>query len=107
MAAASGDPPQRNRPESRRAPRRASGSPGVVRIAGYRLNVPCRIVDLSATGARLVLMGTRADHLPDRVIVGFSDRTEIDAEIRWRKDNECGVRFLSFFRQAAKPPAAT
>jgi len=100
-AAAEPGPPARA--DERRAPRRPSNGPAFVRIAGYRLNLPCRIADMSATGARLILTDTKADHLPDRIIIAFSDRTEIDAEIRWRRERECGVRFVSFFRQS--PPS--
>jgi len=91
------------RVETRRAPRRPSNGRGFVRVAGYRMNIPCRIVDVSATGARLLFTEANAGHLPDRIVVAFLDRTEVDAEIRWRKERECGVRFLSFFRPSQTP----
>ncbi|MGD9806738.1 MAG: PilZ domain-containing protein [Hyphomicrobiaceae bacterium] len=90
--------------EERRAPRKETKAHGFVRVRGYRMNLPCRILDMSATGARLQFNDANAHHLPDRIIVAFSDHTEIDAEIRWRKERECGVRFVSQFRQLQARP---
>jgi len=73
---------------------------GYIRVPGFRLSLPCRIVDTSAAGARLELSGANAHHLPVRIIVVFpSERREIDAVIKWRTDRECGVQFESLFRQ--------
>lgn len=101
--AASRDSSPKDQVEERRAPRRENGGRGFVRLPGYRMNLPCRIADISATGARLVFAEVNAHHLPDRIVIAFSDRTEIDAEIRWRKEKECGVRFMSFFRPLQAP----
>lgn len=90
--------------DARQAPRRESSAPGFVKVAGYRINLPCRIADTSANGARLAFTAVDAHHLPTRIIVVFADRTEIDAEIRWRSESECGVRFVSRFRRLPDPP---
>jgi len=86
--------------EGRLAPRKEVVGLGAVRIPGYRMSLPCRVVNTSATGARLELVGTNACHLPDRIVVVFtSDRMEIDATIQWRTATECGVHFVSLFRK--------
>ncbi|MGE0766234.1 MAG: PilZ domain-containing protein [Hyphomicrobiaceae bacterium] len=90
----------------RHSSRRESTGQGFVRVPGFRLNLVCRIIDISPTGARLAFTDTNINHLPDRFVLAFGDRTEIDAEIRWRKDLECGVRFLSFFRRLQSPPGS-
>jgi hypothetical protein len=90
--------------EMRRAPRRKDGGQAFIRSPGYRMNIPCRVFNISATGARLTFAETNAHHLPERIVVAFRDRTEIDAEIRWRTDTECGVRFISFFRRMTPEP---
>lgn len=100
-------PPSRHHPaglaaasEGRLAPRKDVVGHGAVRIPGYRMSLPCRVVNTSATGARLELVGTNASHLPDRIVVVFTaDRTEIDATIQWRTATECGVHFVSLFRR--------
>ncbi|MEZ5817287.1 MAG: PilZ domain-containing protein [Hyphomicrobiaceae bacterium] len=91
--------------EMRLAPRKEVVGHGFVRVHGYRLNVPCRIVNMSATGALLELTDADADHLPDRIIVAFAgERTEIDAHIQWRMGQECGVHFVSLFRKMESRP---
>lgn len=91
--------------EGRNAPRKASDTQGFVRIPGYRLNLVCRIANISSTGARLEFIDANAHHLPDRVVVVFAgDHTEIDAEIRWRNGRECGVHFTSQFRRTQSKP---
>jgi hypothetical protein len=89
--------------ENRRAVRRETHGQGAIRVPGYRLSLPCRIADTSATGARLELRGTSAHHLPDRVVVVFAgERTEVDAVIKWRTGHSCGVQFVSPFRTLAR-----
>ena len=86
--------------EGRLAPRKAVVGQGVVRIPGYRMSLPCRLVNISATGACLRFLDVNACHLPDRIVVVFTaDRTEIDATIQWRARHECGVHFVSLFRK--------
>lgn len=93
--------------ERRRAKRRDIHAPGSVRIPGYRKNLGCEIIDISATGARIRLTNEHAERLPDCVIVGFTtDFVEIDAAIIWTSRREAGVRFLSGFRRDGNRSAA-
>ena len=91
--------------EERRAPRRPVAVPGVISLPGYRLTVPCRIVDMSATGAGAVITLDQkarvrlARELPDRVVLRLpNDRLEVDCLIRWRNRERFGARFVSVTR---------
>ncbi|MDP2763997.1 MAG: PilZ domain-containing protein [Brevundimonas sp.] len=78
-------PPQDRRFE----PRSAATSRAVV--IGPGLELPCQIVDHSATGLRLKL--DRKFALPDRVLViDMARATAIEAEVVWRKGLEAGLK---------------
>lgn len=62
---------------------------------------PCTICDMSAGGSRVELWQDSAKPLlpGDRVTLYIpSDRREVDAEVRWRKDRAIGLMFKSPFR---------
>jgi hypothetical protein len=78
-------PPQDRRFESRSA----ANSRGLVVAPG--LELPCLIVDHSATGLRLKL--DRKLALPDRVfVIDMARAVVIEAEVAWRKGLEAGLR---------------
>ena len=59
----------------------------------------CTVRDLSATGARLICADTTA--VPDAFRLAFPlERTMRDAEVKWRKAGEVGIRFTSDPRKA-------
>ncbi len=91
--------------EERRCPRRRVLVPGLINVPGYRLAIPCRVLDMSATGAGTVLdVGPRdriklARELPENlVLVLRHDRVEVDCRVQWRNGTHFGVRFLSGMR---------
>ncbi len=87
-----------------RAHRKALQRTGFVGIPGMRLRVPCTLLNMSATGARVVLLSSSsriqlAVHLPDEIILVLpSDRSEVSGLIRWRDDDKFGIQFTSAFR---------
>jgi hypothetical protein len=97
------------RADGRRAPRKSSILGGIITSPSMVAERPCKVVDMSATGARVRLTPT-SDHtrgLPASVPDTFTlvlriDRLEVDCEVAWRKDREIGVRFLGVVRPIAK-----
>lgn len=91
--------------ELRRATRDVRSMPVIVALEGYRLTVPCQILDMSATGARLRLLSSTskiqsADQLPDNVVIVLTiDRVEVSGAIKWRDRGNFGVRFVSSFNK--------
>lgn len=92
-------------PEARRAPRKSQTLPAYVTGAGMTSIIPARVIDMSATGAKIELTpmgrstGIPMTHLPDRfVLVLRYDKMEVDCETVWRKEWFVGVRFLGFPR---------
>lgn len=77
-------------PQDRRyEPRSAANARAVVVAAG--LELPCLIVDHSATGLRLRLERKLA--LPDQVqVIDIARAVVLEAEVAWRKGQEVGVR---------------
>lgn len=85
-------PPFLNRDERRSEPRRATQLAGVVTAPA--LEVGCVITDQSDNGMRVRL--ARAVSLPDRVVVvEVAAGLAHEAEVRWRKGHEAGLRRLS------------
>lgn len=98
--AAGADAKPVNPAEGRRAPRKSSVIGGTITAASMVAERPCKIVDMSATGARLRLMPTsdQTKGLPAGVPDAFTlvlrvDRIEVDCEVAWRKEREVGIRF--------------
>lgn len=95
--------------EDRRAPRKSSVIGGTITSKSMVAERPCKIVDMSATGAKIRLMPTsdQTRGLPAGVPDEFTlilrvDRIEVDCEVAWRKDREFGVRFKGVPRPLAK-----
>lgn len=92
--------------ELRIAPRKRLMVPGLIGMPGFRLTVPCRIIDMSATGAGTALEvppGFRirlACDLPDQIMLILTrEHIEVDCEIQWRDGERFGARFLSATRR--------
>ncbi len=91
--------------EGRRAPRKSQIMPAYVTSPEMANLIPARVVDMSATGAKIELTpmgrstGVPMTHLPDRfVLVLRHDKMEVDCETVWREEWNVGVRFLGFPR---------
>jgi len=91
--------------EGRRAPRKSHTLPAYLTGAGMTNVIPGRVLDMSATGAKIELTpmgrasGIPMTDLPDRfILVLRHDKMEVDCETVWRKDWLIGVRFLGFPR---------
>ncbi len=79
---------------------------GFVASARIRPPRPCRICDMSAGGSRIEVWGEHAHPLlpGDRITLYIpTDRVEVDAEVRWRKDTTVGLQFKSPFRAPSRP----
>lgn len=94
-------PATQGKPGNRRMKRRATTLPGLITFRNLRLQLPCTIADLSVTGARLNLWPAgrsvigNLDDLPDEmVLVMRADRMQVACEVRWRRQDSLGVRFL-------------
>lgn len=86
---------------NRRSRRRSTTLPAAMAFPNMRVQVPCIVVDMSGTGAKLELPASsikqygEADHLPNRMtLILKADRLQIDAEVKWRRSGKFGVRFL-------------
>lgn len=93
-----------------RAPRRAAMIPAVLTYEGYGAGMPCKVLNMSVTGALIEL--PRPDQgwyddigaIPAEVTLRFKlDRIERDGRIVRRSGREVGVRFTS----AARPMKAS
>ncbi len=85
-------PPLLSRDERRSEPRRATHLPGVVTAPA--LEMGCVITDQSESGLRIRL--ARAVAIPDRVVVvEIGAGVAHEAEVRWRKGHEAGLKRLS------------
>lgn len=85
----------------RRSRRKATTLPGLITFKTMRLQVPCTVADMSGSGARLQLTASGAasfgdlEHLPDRIVLVLrADRMQVECEIKWRRPDSLGVRFL-------------
>lgn len=97
------------RQEKRQAPRKSTLLPACIKGEGMFDPLPCRVTEISATGARLRL--TERDRLSSRGTMSFSgpltllillERTEVDFRVVWRQQSEFGVKFLSAPRRLAR-----
>ncbi|MDX2155108.1 MAG: PilZ domain-containing protein [Hyphomicrobiaceae bacterium] len=85
----------------RRTRRKQTSLPAVLTFRTMRAQIPCTIVDMSGTGARLRLPPATAraygdaESLPGHcTLVLRIDRIQVDCEVMWRNDMSLGVRFL-------------
>jgi hypothetical protein len=88
--------------DKRFAPRRAGRAPALITFDGAHESIPCFILDMSTTGARLELRKEAGNPFlsrwtnVDRIwVVVRSDRVMYDCSIVRRDDTELGVRFMA------------
>ena len=96
----------------RKAPRKMTLLPGIITHERTGLPIPCRVINMSATGARLIMVPS--DHsatsvvesMPDQISLFLSyDRFSVACAVKWRQDDKIGVSFVSVPRIIDKPPA--
>jgi hypothetical protein len=104
--------PKPGKPQRLRAPRKESSSTAYITFEDLSQPLECRVVNISATGARLRLTPRPSDviipprDMPDRIILIFrTDRAQVDCAIQWRTASEIGVRFVSATRHSAQRAA--
>ncbi|MGE0701777.1 MAG: PilZ domain-containing protein [Hyphomicrobiaceae bacterium] len=85
----------------RRARRKTTTLPGLLTFKTMRTQIVCTVVDMSGTGAQVRLPHATAaaygdlDSIPDKLtLVLRADRMQVECEIKWRRGNCLGVRFL-------------
>jgi hypothetical protein len=80
--------------DNRQAPRRRCDISAWIRAEGCFATQPCRVLDLSQTGARLEVAD--AYRIPRRFVLLWSkNRTGIHANMKWRRSNQIGAEFLT------------
>lgn len=107
----------------RKSPRRRVRVPGQISV-GDRLNrINCLIVDMSASGARLLVLpqtrqarinsrtdapsDTPNDFMANRNRIGLffaQPSTDVECNVIWRSKTEIGVQFCGAFRHSRKEP---
>lgn len=97
--------------DARRAPRRRVCVPGLIGFPGYRMTVPCRLLDMSSTGIGTMIIEDNARRrrsaleLPDRILLIMThERLEVDCLIRWRDGERFGAQFTSMTRRRIEKP---
>jgi hypothetical protein len=81
----------RKRTELRRSTRRTSGSRAWIRLDRSFAVRPCRVLDLSATGARLSIEGEITKSFVLLLSLNSAGRK---ARIKWRRGNQVGIQFV-------------
>ncbi len=81
--------------ERRIAPRHNSKDKALGLVRGRRDGVPCTVMDISETGARVRLDGARG-FVPKEFKLYIEEKSLLVAcEQVWRKGNQAGLRFTS------------
>jgi Uncharacterised protein conserved in bacteria (DUF2336)/PilZ domain len=88
-----------NRGERRTSMRIPVRYPAYLRKAPGSERVPCTVLNISLSGARLAL--ARPTRLPERIYLTMSERAGIErlSEVVWQVDGEVGLRFLASSRR--------
>jgi hypothetical protein len=75
--------------------RRSVQQAGWITLDGGFAARPCNVLDLSASGAKLVVDDTSS--IPNKMRLAFTRdaRTGRTCEVVWRRDKTLGVRFIS------------
>ncbi|WP_022720800.1 PilZ domain-containing protein [Rhodopseudomonas sp. B29] len=81
--------------KTKREPRKSVRQNGWVTLDGGFAARPCEVLDLSSTGAKLVV--SEAVSLGPRLRLGFSRdvRSARHCEVVWRRGTTLGVKFVS------------
>jgi PilZ domain len=82
---------KKRRSERRRATRSTLGSRAWIRLDGSFAVRPCRVIDLSPTGARLSIEG---DITKSFVLLLSLNSAGRKARIKWQRGNQVGIQFL-------------
>ena len=86
--------------DGRLSPRRRVLKAGIAASNDRHLTTPCTVRDLSATGARLRIEGSRT--VPDTFeLIIELDGLEANCQVVWRKGGEVGVKFVGAPRTVA------
>jgi len=81
-----------NRKDNRRSARRMINAQAVIRLSGGFAARPCTVLDLSDTGARIVV--ERPQEIPKEFTLLLSRRSEGRvAHVIWRRGTQLGVEF--------------
>jgi hypothetical protein len=88
-------------PCNRRSRRKQTALPAMLTFENMRIAVPCTVIDMSGTGARISLSSTaknafgELEHLPSKLTLMLkADHMQVDCGIVWRRDGKLGLRFL-------------
>jgi hypothetical protein len=81
----------RKRTERRKSARNTQGAAGWIRPDSSFAVRPCRVIDLSPTGARLSIEG----EIPQSFALLLSQNSAgRKARIKWRRGNQVGIQFI-------------
>jgi hypothetical protein len=81
----------RKRIERRKSARRTHGSPAWIRLDGSFATRPCRVLDLSPTGAKLSVEGEITQSFVLLLSLNSAGRK---ARIKWRRGHQAGIQFV-------------
>lgn len=102
------------RVEQRRAQRRRTDLPGYLALGNGEASIPCKVCNLSATGAMIKLQvlptSAAASALPDRfmlVLTHYKQETHIECVTVRHNGLEVGVRFLGQFQTVKRSRVLT
>src|SRR5579872_6241190 len=89
--------------EQRKSPRRAVSTPGIVFATNGKPIVECKLRDVSATGAQIVL--DKETPLPERFVLAMSRDGKVrrQCSLVWQFSIMVGARFASNAGQDAPP----
>jgi PilZ domain len=82
---------KKRRPERRRSARSTLGSRAWIRLDDSFAVRPCRVIDLSPTGARLSIEGEITKPFALLLALNSAGRK---ARIKWRRGNQVGIQFI-------------
>lgn len=87
----------------RKAPRKSVRLAGEVSFGDKACRMNCRIVDMSATGARLKIK-TTDERMQQRIALFFDQRSiNVECRVIWAREGEMGVQFCSQFHRHCQP----
>ena len=88
----------------RKSPRKSVSLPGEISHGDKARRMLCRIVDMSATGARLYICSQQRipQFAGDRIALYFDQHcTCVECTIVWQGQDEVGVKFRSAFHRCS------
>lgn len=89
----------------RRSQRKSTRCLAYVVLPGSRKETECVVLDMSASGAKLKLVGVTENAFAPRIelprefrLILRNDKVEVDCSLAWSRGATCGVSFSSVFR---------